>query len=273
MNKKEFAKNIKLLKDIYGFSCSEDYLKALESILTAKGISDKELTQCVDHIVLNVDNEEWNKIFGFNGKPSPAYFIKMIEGSGSLHSEQEQAEIEANKILVAINSVKYGGGVIMDNGFSNQTIYEMDGIANLRWLLDEDNPNRRESHWLKKDLKEMWLTCKDLNKQKFTPSFTSGSNKTINKIGNEEICLQFISQYEKPQIEDKSESQIDGIILKLSSTLKKNDKSYIEKQKELKNRKYQHLSNKKYKKQTLSPEEIKFMQDYELSIKQILKTA
>lgn len=89
----------------------------------------------------------------FNRLPSVSMFRKLAAPKLSI---EDQANKEVSLIIKASNS--YYSELETNNAITLKTLDDFGGLKSLRWFLDEDNPKRKDVIWLKKDLKEQWIT-------------------------------------------------------------------------------------------------------------------
>ena len=136
-------------------------------------------------------------------------------------SDDQQSNIEVNKIIDGVSKVEFGGGVIFDNPITNASVESYGGISQLSWDLNPENDKQRESTWVRKELKEIWLSCKYDCKQSCFPSYKSSGN-TLHYIGNEVKCKELLEQSNNKQIEQNSNDILTNIVSDLSNKFTSN---------------------------------------------------
>ena len=150
-----------------------------------KGISDAEFEKGISRVLLT-SAEDWNKKYGFGGKPAIGDWLGFF-GSKE-QSPERKAAIEVARILDYV-SYYPGYAVLFDDPYTNATVEMYGGMSKVAWDVDKFNPNKRKTEWISKELKEFWLICFDGNKKKLTPC--SGRDKSkIDFIGNKEKWLE-----------------------------------------------------------------------------------
>ncbi|MHC4718656.1 MAG: hypothetical protein ACYS5V_16935, partial [Planctomycetota bacterium] len=112
-------------------------LKHLDKEQFSKGVSK----------IMQITAEEWNKKYGFGGKPALSDWLGFFEQKEQ--SPEKQAIIEVTRIL---DYAKYywGNDVIFENQFTNATVKKYGGISKIAWDIDKENDNPRPLEWVKK---------------------------------------------------------------------------------------------------------------------------
>ena len=208
------------LAENFNFQYKTSYLIILMKTLENQGIDAIDFTQVITKLITNTTKPEWDKKYGFNGKPAIADWLEMVGKKGKTLTDEQQVIIEVEKMLEGVRAVQFGGGVLFDNPITNATIESYGGISKLSWDLNQDNNNKQQETWVRKELKEKWLACRTREKESITPSYR-GSSTTINFIGNEDKCKQLIEQ-SMSRIEDKTENPILGLVKDMGDKYKIN---------------------------------------------------
>jgi hypothetical protein len=196
MNSKEkLIKTLQMLEKSYNFKYPTDILSLLTKVLESKDIGYNTICDLMQNLLTSVTKEQWNQKYGFKGYPAIADWLEMlgVKEDSCLMSPEERAEIEVSKVFEGVQVAQYGGGVIFDNQTTNACVESYGGIGKLIWDLDDFNHKKRDKHWVKKELKESWLTCKMANKKSSYATFNnSSSSQKISYIGNKEVCKNMI---------------------------------------------------------------------------------
>lgn len=194
-NKEKLIKTLQMLEKSYNFEYPADILSILTRVIDSKNIDYNTICDLMQNLLITVTKDQWNQKYGFKGYPAIADWLEMLglKENSCLMSPDEKAEIEVAKIFEGMKEAQYGGGVIFDNKTTNACVESYGGIGKLIWDLDDFNERKRDEHWVKKELKQTWLTCKMANKTSVYATFNnSSSSKKISYIGNKEACKNMI---------------------------------------------------------------------------------
>jgi hypothetical protein len=194
-NKQKLIKTLQMLEKSYNFEYPADILSLLTRVIESKNIDYNTICDLMQNLLITVTKDQWNQKYGFKGYPTIADWLEMlgVKEDSCLMSLEEKAGVEVAKIFEGIKAAQYGGGVIFDNQTTNACVENYGGISQLIWDLDKFNDKKRDKHWVKKELKEEWITCKMANKTSAYATFNnSSSSKKISYIGNKEACKNMI---------------------------------------------------------------------------------
>jgi hypothetical protein len=145
--------------------------------------------------VMSITAEEWNKKYGFGGKPAIADWVDFFADKKSFTPEREAA-VQADKI---INHAEYycGNDTLFDNPFTNATVKAYGGLGTVKWkLFDPFNKDKKpgDRDWIHGKLKRIWLDCHDGKKGDVTPFIGNSSVKTkVVYVGDKEKCLALVN--------------------------------------------------------------------------------
>lgn len=173
-----------------------EQLKHLDKEQFSKGVSK----------IMQITAEEWNKKYGFGGRPAISDWVAFFVGKKQ--SPEKQALIEVARIL---DYAKYylGNDVIFENKFTNATVKKYGGICQIAWDISSENDNKRQLEWVKKDLVDLWLACYDGNHGSFercigriqSDIFHDGKfikiKNTLDFVGDKDKCLLLMNKKEE----------------------------------------------------------------------------
>lgn len=161
LNYKLFQEKFELIELNFAFKYPSKLLVLVYEKL--KDLSEEEFIKGFDR-VMQITSEEWNKKYGFSGRPSLSSWLEFFKGKKQ--SPEDQAMIEVARILDYANYYT-GRDVIFDNEFTNATVKRYGGISKIAWDIADDNNNKRPLEWVRKELVEMWLSCFKNNQGSF----------------------------------------------------------------------------------------------------------
>ena len=199
MDFKIFANNLaRLGVNFSNLTITKEYTKNMYTELMNFGFNDHDFQCAVDEI-MNRETQLFNL-------PTKALFIKYSNKKPI--DDERMAEIEASRIIEASKLEK---PVIFDNPTTNAVLIECGGIGKIYFdLFDQFNDNRKQQHWIEKDLQRKWINCKISNKQSYFPSYPKsylGSSEP-ELIGDPNKCRELIAQGNLSKLViDKSRNQ------------------------------------------------------------------
>lgn len=102
MRLERFSKNIELMAENFGFKISnEEWLEMLFRMVDK--FSDEDIKYGFQEMC-RITQEEWNKRYGYNGKPAIADWVNFF----SLRSKHNILKEKDQKISIAVNNAKNG---------------------------------------------------------------------------------------------------------------------------------------------------------------------
>lgn len=186
MNKEQFAQQIFLVFEDRSLKIpSVAWIGALYS--QSQQFSDEQINKGF-HKVMSTSAEDWNKKYGFGGKPAISDWVGFMSGNKKMSPEQE-ASIEADRI---INHAEYyyGNDTLFDNPYTNACVKIFGGLGKIKFkLFDKYNPKPGDRDWTHKRLKSIWLDCYEGEKIDNTPCLGNSAIKSLDYVGNREKCL------------------------------------------------------------------------------------
>jgi len=186
MNKDQFAGQIFLIFEDRNLKVpSLNWIEAL--FLKIKDSPDDQLNKGFNK-VMSISAEEWNKKYGFGGKPAIADWIEFFADKTTFTPEKE-ASIEVSRI---INHAQYyyGNDTVFDNKTTNACIKTYGGLGKINYeLFDNYNPKRADRTWVAKELRDIWLDCHSSGQGDFTPCTGNSSSRRIVYVGDKNKCL------------------------------------------------------------------------------------
>jgi hypothetical protein len=194
-----------------------------------KGLSQDEFDKGINKI-LAISAENWNKKYGFGGKPAIADWVNFFMEEKK-QSPENQAIIQVAKILDYAKHY-WGNDVIFDNEFTNETVQKSGGIAKIARDINPDNENPRPREWVVKDLKDMWLACYDGNQGSFRvckgisqpDTFHNGEfvkrPNQLDYVGDKKSCLRLMNKIEDKGVNLPAQKKIDKLVGNVAKKLK-----------------------------------------------------
>lgn len=187
MNKDQFAGQIFLIFEDRSLKVpSLPWIEAL--FAQVKQFSDDQISKGLGK-VMSVTAEEWNKKYGFGGKPAIADWVEFMSDKKTL-SPDKIASIQADKI---INHAEYyyGNDTLFDNPYTNAAVKAYGGLGRVtHQLFDKYNPKPVTRTWVHKELVSVWLNCYDGNEKDVTPCIGNSSVKLgVVYVGDKKKCL------------------------------------------------------------------------------------
>lgn len=197
MNKNSFASQIYIIFEDRNIKKepSKQWLSALYEKI--KNTSEEQFKTGLEKIYI-ISQEEWNKKYGFGGKPALIEWINFFTEKKIIDSEQQA-------ILQVANIMKYasfylGNDVLFDNEFTNEAVNRYGGIRRIAWDIDKENKSPRSREWLEKELKELWLACYDSNKGSSKISRGYSCVKKLNYVGDKKTCIALMNKEESKKL-------------------------------------------------------------------------
>jgi hypothetical protein len=174
MNKDQFAGQIFLIFEDRSLKLpSVSWIEALYTQVAK--FSDEQIAKGLDR-VMKVSAEEWNKKYGFGGKPAISDWIEYLSDTKTLTTDKE-ASIEADRI---INHAEYyyGNDTLFENAYTNACVKTYGGLGKIKFqLFDSLNPKPSSREWIHKEIKRIWIDCFDGKKRDTTPCIGNSSVK------------------------------------------------------------------------------------------------
>ena len=127
--------------------------------------------------IMNISSAEWNKTYGFGGKPAISDWIVFFSGKKKLTQDQI-ASAECEKIM---QSAKNGWS---SGKFDNKTTQKVvnsfaRGIKTIHFeVFDTYNPDPKDRNWYKKDLVSKWQDLDNMADLK-TPALLDDKVKAL----------------------------------------------------------------------------------------------
>lgn len=216
MDNKDFASRIFLIFEDRGLQLpSINWIEALYE--KSKSFSDKEINDGFTK-VMNISGEDWNKKYGFGGKPAMSDWINFFNNNKK-QSPENQVIIEVARIL-DYASFYLNNDVIFDNEFTNAAVKRYGGMSKIAWDIDKFNDNKRPREWVSRELKEIWLACYDGNHGSNEKSLGKSSFKNLDYVGDREKCLMLMNTKEEPPKNQIDQERVKDICVGLSSKFK-----------------------------------------------------
>jgi len=163
ITQENLKKQYNLIKVSFGikFASKEEegaYLKILFKVLVSHNLTDKNITQGTENLIMNKTKEDFAEIFGFGGIPAPADFVKFF--GGKIKKELTIEEIAATECEKIMYEARYG---FSEHVFENETTKKVlscfaKGIKTIHYdCFDIYNPSPKDKNWYKKDLIKKWI--------------------------------------------------------------------------------------------------------------------
>lgn len=186
MNKDQFAGQIFLIFEDRNLKVpSLNWIEAL--FLKIKDSHDEQINKGFNK-VMSISAEEWNKKYGFGGKPAITDWIEFFADKTTFTPEKESS-IEVNRI---INHAQYyyGNDTVFDNKTTNACVKAYGGLGKINYdLFDNYNPKHSDRTWVARELRNIWLDCHSSEQGDFTPIAGTSSSKRIVFVGDKNKCL------------------------------------------------------------------------------------
>lgn len=158
LNSKTLIHYLNLVVENFDFSISETYIELLHNSLKDT-INDELFIDACKYIITTTTKEEWNKAYGYKGRPAIADWIKITNRKvvGDVNSEVALLIEKAN--FYGSNSYDLPK---FDNEITRAVAMEYYNgkprIFAIRFELhDRFNEKRRDRAIIEKELKELWL--------------------------------------------------------------------------------------------------------------------
>lgn len=172
-----------------------------------QNLSEDDLDESFNSI-MRITQEDWNKKFGFGGKPAVADLLIMLGASKKEMSKEELATSEVLKMIDGFTNWQFSRkAVLFDNEITQAALHKYGGAAKLSWDLAKDNEKAKEVVWLKKELKEIWLDCLATDSKSTRPSYFPNSTESVRIIGNQEVGLKMLEN-------NKNQNESQEILIK-----------------------------------------------------------
>lgn len=136
----------------------EAYLKILFKVLSKHSLTDKNITEGAENLILNKTKEDFAKMFGFGSVPAPADFVKFF--GGNIKKELEIEEIARQEVEKILYEARYSfSSYVFENETTKKVIFSFkNGLKTIHFdLFDTWNDNKKQMSFYKKDLIEKWL--------------------------------------------------------------------------------------------------------------------
>lgn len=219
MNKEEFKKRIKLiLEDQNCNKPSNEWLDLLFSRINI--FSDDEINRGFAKILM-MSQDDWNKKYGFGGKPAISDWLVFFGKKPELPLEQ-QAKIQVERII------EYAKGypaskVIFDNKTTNAVVRDY-GIGYIRnQLTNEWLDYAKGESTIRRELLDKWLNYHYDNQEHSDFVKISNDSNLIDMFGDKSICTQLLAQPKQIESKINTENQ-QKINLLISNIVRKNEK-------------------------------------------------
>jgi len=219
MNNQEFATRLFVIFEDRGLSLpSIDWVKSLFE--RCKEVPDKDLSGGFNK-VMDIPAVEWNKNYGFGGKPPISEWVGFLTGQKT-KSIDTIAALEVARIL-DYASYYYGNSVWFDNPTTNACVEVYGGIGKIAWAIDETNDNKEDGKWIAKNLKEIWLQCYDGKKERTQPCLGRSKPKIFHKgeLIDQPIKIDFVGDKTKYIAIEENPKETNIILLPTLPTFKK----------------------------------------------------
>lgn len=160
MKKEEFGQKMRIIFEDRGLGePSSEWLKILFDSVSKL---DDSLIRSGFQKILKISSDDWNKNYGYRGKPTIFEFIEILSGKTAI-SKDIIAQVEVNMIL---HEAQYP---FSNFEFKNKTTIALirsfrNGLKTIHFdLYDVDNPNKKDSSFYKKDLVKQWLYLDEID--------------------------------------------------------------------------------------------------------------
>lgn len=170
ITQENLKKQYNLIKVSFGLKFAskneeEAYLTILFKVLSKHSLTDKNITEGAEKLILNMTKKDFAEMFGFGAIPAPADFVKFFGGSAKKElTTEEIAKLEVEKILYearyAFSSWK------PENPTTIAVIASFPrGLKTIHFeLFDSWNPSKKNQSFFKKELLEKWLNFHEMRK-------------------------------------------------------------------------------------------------------------
>lgn len=171
ITQENLKKQYNLIKVSFGLKFAskneeEAYLTILFKVLTRHNLTDENITEGTEKLILNMTKKDFTDMFGFGAIPAPADFVKFFGGSAEKEKTIEEiAELEVEKILHEARYAftnwwpEYKTTIEVINSFPK-------GLKTIHFeLFDVYNENKKNKSFYKKDLVQKWLSLHNLQKE------------------------------------------------------------------------------------------------------------
>jgi hypothetical protein len=228
INYNDFTDNFETLELNFNFKYPAKLAVAVYEKI--KDLSQEEFKKSINKI-LAMTQEDWNKKYGFGGKPAIADWLFFFTGNKA-QTPERQAIIEVARIL-DYASYYLGNDVVFDNPFTNAAVKAYGGITKVAWDINKDNETKRPSEWVVKELKDFWLASCDGNKGsnekcagRLQPEFFSGGKfvrkqNELDYVGDKESCLMLMDKTETKAVNLEAQHKSNEIVTRLANGFKK----------------------------------------------------
>lgn len=120
----------------FGFELSKEYLKLLLTFFQKQDISDKKLESSVVDVILNMTKDEWNKKFGYGGRPAVADWLSFLNKK-AIPTEQ-MAIVELSTVKEIARNLTTDQAFLFENGTTNAVIEDLGGLRKIEIILMSD---------------------------------------------------------------------------------------------------------------------------------------
>lgn len=194
----KFHKMIIQIAENFSFELSEEYLKLLLNFFKKQDISDEKLECCVDDLIISTTREDWNKKFGYGGKPAIADWLSFL-GKKVITPEQ-MAILELSTVKEIARKLTNKQAFMFENGVTNAVIEELGGLRKIQLALLSDI----DISYFDNQFKKTWLAFHEVEKESKTISgylkFFSEKRKENIEVGLCEKCYKYNCLYEHLEI-------------------------------------------------------------------------
>lgn len=178
MNKNTFANKIFIIFEDRGLKePSVNWLNMLYG--QCENLPDEKIDSGLKKI-MSINQEEWNKKYGFGGKPALSDWLKFFNNDSA--SKEQYVLLEISRVL---DHAQYWCGTKVDFGddITNAMVNKYGGLGKIKFdLFDSYNPKPRSREWVVKELNELWFAC-NFTQEKDKYCFGKGSlSNTIEEI-------------------------------------------------------------------------------------------
>ncbi len=149
-----FKKQMTLIATNYQLQVDSSYLNLILVVLQKHNISDTELANACNKMVEEVTYEEFKSRYGYNNMPTAADWLKLCKSKNNTDDAEYQVE------LILSEAEGYSSKLPT---FSNKITEDVSKrhFQRIKWDLDKTNYQKKERHFVKKELKEIWIATKD----------------------------------------------------------------------------------------------------------------